>query len=53
MAKAGLVDHEIAGELGVSERTILRDRKAANIPTGYDPFMRMPRLKSKDGRRAS
>jgi hypothetical protein len=33
-------DHEIAATLGVSWRTVLRDRQAENIPAGYDPKTR-------------
>lgn len=37
MAGSGMIDREIAESLGVSWRTVLRDRQAANIPAGYDP----------------
>lgn len=33
-------DHEIAQALGVSWRTVLRDRQAEGIPAGYDPKAR-------------
>lgn len=33
-------DAEIGEALGVSWRTVLRDRQAEGIPAGYDPRMR-------------
>jgi transposase len=40
MAGTGMVDREIAEVLGVSWRTVLRDRQAEGIPPGYDPKTR-------------
>lgn len=40
MAGTGMVDREIADVLGVSWRTVLRDRQADGIAPGYDPKTR-------------
>lgn len=37
LARAGKTDGEIASELGVSSRTVLRWRKAAGVPAGWTP----------------
>lgn len=40
LAASNQTDHEIADALGVSWRTVLRDRQAEGIPAGYDPKAR-------------
>lgn len=40
MAASGMIDREIGDALGVSWRTVLRDRQAEKIPPGYDPKTR-------------
>src|SRR3546814_1106127 len=40
MAATGMTDREMGEALGVSWRTVLRDRQAASIPPGYDPKTR-------------
>lgn len=40
MAATGMTDREMGDTLGVSWRTVLRDRQAENIPPGYDPKTR-------------
>ncbi len=40
MAATGMTDAEMGAALGVSWRTILRDRQADGIPPGYDPKTR-------------
>ena len=39
-AATGMTDAEIGEALGVSWRTVLRDRQADGIPPGYDPKTR-------------
>lgn len=39
-AATGMTDAEIGDALGVSWRTVLRDRQADGIPPGYDPKTR-------------
>lgn len=39
-AATGMTDAEIGEALGVSWRTVLRDRQAADIPPGYNPKTR-------------